>query len=1419
MNIRLQPPYYYCLHKATFWLLGFLVVSGFAFPRLLSAQQSPRPTIQYILPDVCAPNMSAYIEIIAAPSDTTSFGRDGLYANNPGDAVRVELERPGDSTKVIIGPVVVSWNGRLISTQVFVLPTVKPDNSYWDNLASEFRIPIRVVVGGRADSTSLSDTLYLVKPFASAGDFTRRVDNDQNNLIIGEILENGTTPKSVRSRRGALIVGNVALEGRGIGNATRRYSVSTLDCDPVAEGNQGFLPFVMLSTGKIDGGGAILSANANGRHGGPGGGGGGGQVCDASMLSAVGIPQGGDGFTGGASGGNNGRGAIIASASGWSSGGTGSGRTINPPIIRDPRTFRTVGGGSLNGVFGATSQTQFSDDPQSTGGGTGHPFGVSGRAWDGNANDQEPAQTAGGGIGRREGAAGDGGGYGTTGFSAVTNGFGGGQRHGNEFVVPLAGGSGGASGNPFGPTACGGAGGGGGGAIRIAAIQVENLTLEARGAAGIEGSGGFLTVGRANGGSGSGGHISVQSRTDAERIRINVMGGAQESPYFGAGRVRYDTPNRIGSDRVNNLESSITPLEKREKDTIYASYTGITLVPETQVVSPYTQPTQVKGFGGASGGIHFYHRTLRGRWEKSADTTLLSGGSNTHNSEINFPLQFTPIIAQPSVDQDSLVFVTVIQRSFGQTPTTFETIPEWIMSQTGTHILRVMPLPLIETSPATTSTLIFPQVERCGLETRFTDTSVTIHNSRGGLLRIDSIRVLSSHFRVETGGGATSVRQGDSLVVRLRFTATSALSADSLFARTTLQIFHNDTIRDIGAGSRPNPMNIALHAPVKTIQFIIKPLGISAVNGDARIDFGSVAVGGSRDTVINIPNTSGDAVHFSVSAQKLLSSTPFRFPEGSFITNSLQLRIRFQPDVAGTATTQTVIVQVRGEGRCSTDTISFRFALSGVGTRPQLDTVNTSKTLNFGAIAPVCYPDFARASAAFKIASGGNDILTAQIRMANAASPFVPSRSMLSLNPNSEDSIRVQFTAPATTQASTIYRDTLILITNDPRPEAKERRIPIAITVQSNFASISLAPPDILFGSVRFFNAVTRSVRITNSGNSPVTVNIGSLSTPYRIVRPTQSSLQLAPGGVDSIVVEIVATDAQRPDVLVRDVVRLSYTNVTAPCSLKPDTVALLATPTGPIAMQSRIWLDTLRDVNMLRDTNVRLFGQVITMAIPRMDTLRAAFKIRRGMFYPRAEAITSPFGMVRLDSNRADSLDRFVVITIPNVRLTTSTTLIATIGGTPIVTDTMRSAWEWVPSQTRWSRRDSVYDVLSYGNGLMVTNVVLQQIGNALVPRLANNAVRRATSIVSIYPMPAREELSIAAQMPEEGVHSVQIVNMLGARLLAQDWKPETQNNMPNAVPSVLTLRLASIPSGVYGVIVITPSGKRVSAMITIEK
>ena len=76
-----------------------------------------QPEISYLLPDLGTPNMNTYVEVYAphnAPDGM--FGADGISLNNPGDAVRLELVNPGDSVKVIIGPLVISWRGKLLKT-------------------------------------------------------------------------------------------------------------------------------------------------------------------------------------------------------------------------------------------------------------------------------------------------------------------------------------------------------------------------------------------------------------------------------------------------------------------------------------------------------------------------------------------------------------------------------------------------------------------------------------------------------------------------------------------------------------------------------------------------------------------------------------------------------------------------------------------------------------------------------------------------------------------------------------------------------------------------------------------------------------------------------------------------------------------------------------------------------------------------------------------------------------------------------------------------------------------------------------------------------------------------------------------------------------------------------------------------------
>ncbi|MBR9976094.1 MAG: hypothetical protein KFF77_10980, partial [Bacteroidetes bacterium] len=468
---------------------------------LLSAMAARGQSISYMIPDIGAPGMNTYVEIIGPHNQPGNFGPDGFSANNPGDMLRVECVNPDDSLKVTIGPLVVSWNGRMIATQVFVHPDLRPNSDSWQGVTAEFVIPLRVRYNGNVQNAV---TFYIVRPQPAI------MTTASGTLGSGGIW-------GLRSPRGAMIVDSMILSGS-------QYGISSADCDPTTPGNQGFLPAVILSRGPVrTGSSGLIAVDANTRHGGPGGGGGGGNFCDWSGSGS----DGGDGFTGGGPGGRNRSGNPLGSDE-FRNPGVGSG------------AFIAGTGGSMNGVTGGNTPAY-----EASGGGTGHPFGSSGTGC-GDGSRCNPPGGFGGGSGQQQQQSGGGGGYATTGGSS-RNGNGG-QVHGNVFVVPLAGGSGGASGNPQLAFSCSGEGGGGGGALRIFASTLEGNLFTANGGAGGDGASG-------DGGSGSGGAVSLECKLSSGIWKIRAEGGNGPGPRGGAGRIRMDGPMLWYSNALPTEES------------------------------------------------------------------------------------------------------------------------------------------------------------------------------------------------------------------------------------------------------------------------------------------------------------------------------------------------------------------------------------------------------------------------------------------------------------------------------------------------------------------------------------------------------------------------------------------------------------------------------------------------------------------------------------------------------------------------------------------------------------------------------------------------------------------------------------------------------------------------------------------------
>lgn len=477
---------------------------------LLSLPGYSQPIISYILPDIAAPDMAVYFEIIGPTNANGNFGNDIFLLNNPGDEVRIEPLNLNDTNKITFGPLVVSWNGRMISSSIFVKSSVEPNSWDWSQLNQEFRIPIRVYVNGKGYSNV--DTIYIVKPYPGM-DWSSVSEN---------ILGQGQLGK--RSRRGAMI-----FESLTLGN--KEYRVSVNDCDPISEGNQGYLPFTLLVKKQLNGGANTLINVSGGllsrQDAGPGGGGGGGRFCDGYPIG----DDGGNGFVAGGPGGRN-----------------SSGLPLSNNVFKNYGESSGSNFGSLNGVA-PPPIGQY----EASGGATGHPFGLSGEpCFDG--NNCEGVGGFGAGSGNKQTNDGGSAGYADDGMGPFKSA---GKKYGNIMIVPIAGGSGGASGNPQTIATCSGSGGGGGGAISVFASEIKGISVRSNG-----GDGGNEP---ADGGGGSGGSILVFSKLPYQNFQLSVSGGkAGSNNYYASnGRIRIDALQETNGD----LQTAVTPYRGFATDT------------------------------------------------------------------------------------------------------------------------------------------------------------------------------------------------------------------------------------------------------------------------------------------------------------------------------------------------------------------------------------------------------------------------------------------------------------------------------------------------------------------------------------------------------------------------------------------------------------------------------------------------------------------------------------------------------------------------------------------------------------------------------------------------------------------------------------------------------------------------------------
>lgn len=466
-------------------------------------RHSVQPQTAYILPDAGAPSMSVVVETFAPPHAFNSFGHDTL---DP-ESVGLELVNPADSNRIVIGPSVVSWSGRLVSTMIFIRPDALPGD-----------VPVRVRVGSAVSNQQI---FHVVTP--------QRLGVDGSGRLTGGGTLGSGGIYGVRSPRGVLVVDTLILAD-GIYNAWYK------DVDPSFEGNQGMLPLTILARGPvIVDSNAILSVSAPisapiEEYGaaGPGGGGGGAGMAEG----------GGPGFTAG--GGPSER----IGENGYDGRRQGSGGEYSG---------RYVAGGSIGGAHGGAARPGVP-----SGGGTGHPFGASGRY--GRGDSLSPTAPDNGGFGAgtagnldgNYSTGGGGGGYaasGTPGGIARN----GGRTVGSTVLIPLAGGSGGGGAYSINGLA---SGGGGGGGIALYSYREIHLLGEIRADGGDGHTDGNSAV-ASGGGGGSGGGVLIGAQ---DRLLIGPQGKISAAGGKGGemrGGANFVSAGGDGSDGRIRLDGRI----------------------------------------------------------------------------------------------------------------------------------------------------------------------------------------------------------------------------------------------------------------------------------------------------------------------------------------------------------------------------------------------------------------------------------------------------------------------------------------------------------------------------------------------------------------------------------------------------------------------------------------------------------------------------------------------------------------------------------------------------------------------------------------------------------------------------------------------------------------------------------------------
>lgn len=992
---------------------------------LLSLTAAAQPRVSYMIPDIGTPGMNTYVEIIAPVDAISTFGNnDGPRLNdNPAD-VTVEPDNPADNARIVVGPLVVSWQGRMISTQIFV----KPGASLTPSV-----VPLRITVNG---VSTVTNEFELVPPqtLGTGGVVT-------GGGVIGE----GALGR--RSKRGAMIVDRLLLDAGA-------YRVSTADPDPATPGNQGYLPFILISQGTVAIlSSATLSADGSTLNAGAGGGGGAGYFCDRTLTDGGPGSNGGSGFSSGGAGGRN----AATGSSTRQSLGDGSG----------------AGGYSLNGVrFGGYDDCSRYEGAS---GGTGHPFGLSGRGpcLPPNAAEGSGGEYGAGNTGDQQ-AGGGGGGYGNNGTpgNRASNNYG--REHGNIYAVPVAGGSGGGSGNPqanFAIGGCAGAGGGGGGALVLYSMGVLNNTLVS--AKGGDGGNANNTPG-AGGGGGSGGLIilgaKIPTGTGGSGDLSGGRGGNSGGGPGGAGRARFD--GFIAQPpSFSNGSNPVNP------------YAGPTIDPLSAVQgSTFT----LQGTYNGVDGIRLLMRSETGPWR---DMTGIAASPATRTWTLSVTV---------TEGEGRYYFVAAQVPSFAPPPNDYLSRPTWVLSQAAANMIDVELVPEININRTTVD---FGDVT---CQTELFDT-VKVWNSGEEQLVVDpaitgDFTILPPYDTRFTIDARPRPTPPDTVTMVIRFAPTAAGIRNG-----TLRLVSND----------PRPDSDTLF-----IQLTGRKLNTASDLAPRTLDFGDICQDSSKTLTarfsvtgqVNGAITSITRLGTGAPVFSVLSPLPANLPLAVAAGAGTDISVEFNPPSAGTFI---------DSFRVQADPCDTSFILVVRGRAVQTSVRVTPDPIPFGSVL-IGDPS---PSISVTIENTGSDPATiTDIYILPATAPYTAPTGLIgtTVNPGAGNGVSGNVTfnpvnpGPANAQ--------LVVVFGNLCPDTAK------VNISGNAVRCAQPVPSELsldFGEVPLGTSALDTVTLTNNSAGAMDLSEISVPAPWTIVEPA-APLTIPPSGSVQVVVRFTPADSNR---------------------------------------------------------------------------------------------------------------------------------------------------------------------------------------------------------------------------------------------------------------------------------------------------